>query len=933
MHGPKRLGLTTIAILSSLVSGSSLAAQAAGREVIITQGADYHGADYATLKEVELDACEAACLSDARCQAFTYNTKARWCFLKEGAGELRPFPAAISGRVVATGPGKKIDTADLAAARTAELGFLPKSYLEEARGLAKRIAGMTPQGRDAAALATQAAGLLGQNEPARAADLYAAALRLAPGRPGPWLGLAQAAIAVRPDDWQAQQRYKQDGSAAAINAYLRSDGKAERADALASLGRALARREAWRPAIRATRAALALGEARDLRAEYDALVAEHGFRVSGHQVDSDAASPRICIQFSDPLPRNRPDLADFVRVVDAPGTVVETEPQQVCIDGVIHGGRYRIQVRAGLPSAEGETLPRTADLDIYVRDRAPMARFLGRAYVLPKGGDAAIPVVSVNTDTLEAKVYRVGDRALTEAQADGTLFSQLDSWKTEQIQDRSGEAIWRGVVEVKPELNREVTTAVPVGALVKDLKPGIYAMTATPRNAPKSEDTAATQWFVVSDLGLAAYSGNDGLHALVRSLSGAGPIAKVGLRLIARNNEVLGQATTDAQGYARLEPGLLRGSGGNAPAMLVAQGPDGDYGLLDLTKTPFDLSDRGVEGRPAPKPLDVYLVTERGAYRPGESVHVTALVRDAKAQAGSQGMADLPLTLILKRPDGVERERVLTQNQGLGARQADFALSPTAQRGTWRAALYTDPKGPALAEVAFLVEDFEPERLTFTPTSPVPAIDPADPPGLSHRGEVPLRGPGVGAGDRGRDPPDAHRRPARPPGLPFRSRRRGGRAPLRAPARSDHRRPGPRHRRAAAPGDGPHEPPPGGGDRPARPGRQRPARGAQPQAPGGLKPGAHRGQAPVRGLRGPGRHGPLRGHRPGPGRQPSAPAGPALDARQGRDQLPVVPAGRAVGLRARHQDAAGRRREPGPDSTMPRGTSRPRWTGVVTAWS
>ena len=708
--------------------------QTVGRELSSTHGVDYPGGDYTTLKDVELEACESACLSDSRCQAFTYNTKARWCFLKDKAGEPSPFPAAISGRILATAPGKGAAragaSADLAGSRTAELAFLPKSYLEEARALAKRIAGMTAPAGDPAALAAQGATLMRKGEATRAADAYASALRLAPERAAPWLALAEAALAVRPDDWQAQQRYKSDASAAAVNAYLRSDTKTERAAALSALGRTLVKREAWRPAIRATRAALALTDAPDLRAEYEALVAQHGFRISGHQVDSDAASPRICIQFSDPLPRNRPDLADFVRVLEARGTVVEPEPQQICIDGVVHGGRYRVQVRSGLPSAEGETLLKPADLDIYVRDRAPMARFLGRAYVLPKGGDAAIPVASVNTDTLEAQVYRIGDRALTEAQADGTLFSQLDRWKAEQIEERSGEAIWRGTVEVKPELNREVTTAVPVGALVKDLKPGIYAMTAIPRNAPKGDDAVATQWFVVSDLGLAAYSGNDGLHAVVRSLSGAGPQAGVDLRLVARNNEVLGQVTTDARGYARLEPGLLRGSGGNAPALLVARGPDGDYSLLDLTKTPFDLSDRGVEGRPAPKPLDVYLVTERGAYRPGESVHITALVRDAKAQAGSQAMADLPLTLIVKRPDGVERERVLTQDRGLGARQVDVALSPNAQRGTWRAALYADPKGPALAEVAFLVEDFEPERLTFTPRSPVTVIDPSDPPGL-----------------------------------------------------------------------------------------------------------------------------------------------------------------------------------------------------------
>ena len=82
---------------------------AAERELVVTQGADLFGKDYQTLKEVELDACESACLADTRCQAFTYNTKARWCFLKESAGEARPFPTAVSGRIVATQAGPTDD--------------------------------------------------------------------------------------------------------------------------------------------------------------------------------------------------------------------------------------------------------------------------------------------------------------------------------------------------------------------------------------------------------------------------------------------------------------------------------------------------------------------------------------------------------------------------------------------------------------------------------------------------------------------------------------------------------------------------------------------------------------------------------------------------------------------------------------------------------
>ena len=190
---------------------------------------------------------------------------------------------------------------------------------------------------------------------------------------------------------------------------------------------------------------------------------------------------------------------------------------------------------------------------------------------------------SVNTDLIDAAVYRIGDRALVQGISDGVFRKRLDDWSIEQIRDRTGEAVWKGTVEVKPELNREVTTAVPVGAVIAELKPGAYAITAGAHNGKASDESLATQWFVVSDLGLVTLAGHDGLHALVRSLSSAGPVAKVALRLVAANNEILGQTTTDAQGHARFDPGLMRGTGGNAPALLVAEGPDRDYACLLYT--------------------------------------------------------------------------------------------------------------------------------------------------------------------------------------------------------------------------------------------------------------------------------------------------------------------------------------------------------------
>ncbi|HVL21408.1 MAG TPA: MG2 domain-containing protein, partial [Amaricoccus sp.] len=391
-------------------------------------------------------------------------------------------------------------------------------------------------------------------------------------------------------------------------------------------------------------------------------------------------------------------------------------------------------IRQGVPSAiPDETLLKSADYEIYVRDRTPSVRFTGKNYVLPRTGQQGVPVVSVNTGKLDLEVMRIGDRNLINSVHSDDFLGQLGSWSAKQISSDKGQSVWTGTMDVKSELNQDVVTAFPVTEAVGSLKPGVYVMFAKPAGgpavAPSGDDgdyddgsTRATQWFVVSDLGLTSFTGPDGVHVLARSLADAKPVANAELRLIARNNEVLGTAKTDSNGYARFDAGLAKGQGGNAPRLVTAALAE-DFGFLDLKQTAFDLSDRGVKGRVAPAGLDAFLYTERGVYRSGETVYLTSLLRDPKGAA----VTGLPLTIVVKRPDGVEYRRRQVEDQGAGGRAHAIQLVSGAATGTWRVLAYSDPKGQAIGETSFLVEDYVPERLELTLTPKAPVLQAGEP--------------------------------------------------------------------------------------------------------------------------------------------------------------------------------------------------------------
>ncbi|HXT07355.1 MAG TPA: alpha-2-macroglobulin [Roseiarcus sp.] len=547
-----------------------------------------------------------------------------------------------------------------------------------------------------------------------AAQDIAGAIAATPKDATAWLALARLGQAA--DDAKAEGRYEllTHATTAAYAAYQYAKGAPAQAEALATLGNLEARNESWRIALDAYHASLARKDDPDVRATYEDLREKHGFRILDYKVDNEAANPRVCFNFSDPLQR-KIDFSPYVAVAGATNAAISNEDQQLCVEGLKHGERYAVVLRQGLPSTVGESLLKDADYEIYVKDRSPQAHFVGRAYVLPRLGQLGAPLTTVNTAKVSVDVYRVGDRNLLAEIAGDDFLKPISSARAAAIEQQDGAKVWSGAMDVASELNKDVVTDFPLNAAIGKLQPGLYLVTAKPWTPPKpigaeedSVDQLATQWMVISDLGLTALSGADGVHAIVRSLSTAAPLAGVALRLLARNNEVLATKTTDAEGRVDFDPGLSRGVGGLAPALLVATLAD-DYGFLNLTQAAFDLTDRGVAGRDAPGPLDAFLYTERGVYRSGETVYVAALLRDAKG-AAKPGLA---LTLIVKRPDGVEYKRATIADQGLGGRSLALPLAVGAMAGTWSIDAYADPKAPAIGHAQFLLEDYVPERLDY----------------------------------------------------------------------------------------------------------------------------------------------------------------------------------------------------------------------------
>jgi alpha-2-macroglobulin len=566
-----------------------------------------------------------------------------------------------------------------------------------------------PMAKTNATLKTDADTAFKRNDLRTGLQILGQIAATAPDDSANWLRLARTIFQIRPANSSEQTFLLERASTAAYIAYQRAANAGDEADALAVLGRAMSERKLWRPALDSLRLSLDLREVADVRGQYERMRDEHGFRLLDYTVDSDSASPRACFQFSEDLAK-RTDFAPFLALAGNDKPALTSEGRQLCVDGLKHGERYNVNLRAGLPSSVRETLPKSAEFNIYVRDRKPFVRFTGRAYVLPRAGQRGIPLVSVNTAAVSITIFRIGDRNLINTVIDSDFQRALNRYELSSLGDERGVKVWSGELVTATTLNQDVTTAFPVDQALGTLQPGVYVMTATAKGPGSDDDgSLATQWFIVSDLGLTAFSGNDGIHVFVNSLASTEAVAKAEVRLVARNNEILATRKTDDSGHVLFEAGLARGEGGLSPAMLTVTGDSTDYAFLSLKTNAFDLSDRGVSGRAVPAGADAFVYAERGVYRSNETVYLTALLRDGQGNAVTGG----PLTLVIERPDGVEFRRAVLADQGAGGRTMAVSLNSAVPTGTWRVRAFTDPKGASVGETTFMVEDYVPERIEF----------------------------------------------------------------------------------------------------------------------------------------------------------------------------------------------------------------------------
>ena len=359
----------------------------------------------------------------------------------------------------------------------------------------------------------------------------------------------------------------------------------------------------------------------------------------------------LYLRFTDPVPAS--EIRAHVRVNGTPPAIGGDSSTKTwaIVAQLMPRRTYQIEIEAGLHSTEWEQLPRSVGELVRVPPRAPSVTYVSGSYVVPSDDSTLLTIRHVNTDSVLVIIGRVRaeqrERAVRSFQNYWVRATPPLAWRT-TIADS---VVLRYATPLANDSTG--TLALPVSHLpngwgveapVVVRAVGLANADAVEGNrtsfnvgaSPGAPPEVAFAVLRRSPLALHLHDTPGDLRAWVTTLRDTRGVEGARVRLVDTLGREVARGTTDARGMVRLRY-ATRGDV-SSRNMLVEARHGEDVALQALQHAvPFAAraggggdDDDAVDwyGRPESSPgLHGAAFTERGIYRPGETVYLKGVVR------------------------------------------------------------------------------------------------------------------------------------------------------------------------------------------------------------------------------------------------------------------------------------------------------------------
>lgn len=357
--------------------------------------------------------------------------------------------------------------------------------------------------------------------------------------------------------------------------------------------------------------------------------------------------------------------------------------------------KLTVTVDAGLKAADGSSLSSPFNQTLTTRDIQPMVGFASRGSLLPLRLTQGLPVLALNVNNIDVDFFRVKSAALADFLAQWNYGNNLSYWESRDLL-KNADLVYSGRFDLNPSRNTREKMQLPLGDVDALKQPGVYL--AVMKQAGTYNYTQPATLFTLSDIGLSLHSFPEQLELFTQSLASGAPLDDVNVQLLDEKGQQLASGSSDSQGHLRLPA--------NAKGKLLLATLKGQTSLIDLNRPALDLAEFPIDG-PQGYDKQFFIFGPRDLYRPGETVIVNALLRDADGKP----LPPQPVKAEVVQPNGEVTQTFVWQPEN-GVYQQRFALPASAMTGEWSLRINSGDNQPR--NWPFHVEDFLPERMALT---------------------------------------------------------------------------------------------------------------------------------------------------------------------------------------------------------------------------
>lgn len=337
----------------------------------------------------------------------------------------------------------------------------------------------------------------------------------------------------------------------------------------------------------------------------------------------------------------------------------------------------------------------TRQYTIETKDVGQLVGFASRGSLLPSKIAEGLPVIALNVNSVDVDFFRIKQSSLPSFLTQWGKRSAIPYWDSADFL-KSAQLVYSGRFDLNPRRNTRETVLLPLAEIKTLQEDGVYLAVMKQAGTYDNYMIPATL-FTLSDIGLSVHSYNDRIDLFSQTLATGDALPDIDIILLDTSGNVVAEAKTDRFGHAQLDK--------VSKAAVILAFKDGQTSMVRVNQSALDLSEFAISG-PQGYKNQFYAFGPRDIYRPGETLIVNGLLRDADGRP----LPEQPIKVDVLKPDAQIARTFVWQPEN-GLYQYHYSIPDGAPTGNWSLRFNLGDDHPRYYQ--FNVEDFMPERMAL----------------------------------------------------------------------------------------------------------------------------------------------------------------------------------------------------------------------------